>query len=411
MIALKPQAGCRLPHMRSEGQRTNLSIREATTTAGLISLRPGWEELSADAETASPFNSWTWLATWWQVFGGGYQLRIFVVRDGTRIIAIAPFYTMVFRLGPLRLRMLVPLGYGNDLTERLEILVARGRRGEIIACLSSHLIRRRKHLWDVMLWNGVWRDELPAQLRQLVRRASDTSYELRHLPGSWDEFVKGLNKSMRDNIKYYPRLLARHGHLMRIQIASSPEEVEAGLSEFLRLHHARAALSGTARHDDRFALPSHQRFLSRVAPALAEAGVMRLTILTVDGVNTAAQISLQCGETVYVYYSGFDPAWRRYSVAMIATAQCIRDALERGVMRVDFLSGSGQFKERWDTTRVTQGKVILLRDARYLTAASAIYTLLHYLVVERLSLRPRRGLSPRARLLRWIDAVLRPRSA
>jgi CelD/BcsL family acetyltransferase involved in cellulose biosynthesis len=410
MIALKLQAGCRRPHMRSENQRTSLSIREAITTASLISLRPDWEELSADAETASPFNSWTWLANWWQVFGGGYHLRIFVVRDGTRIIAIAPFYTMVFRLGPLRLRMLVPLGYGNDLTERLEILVARGWRAEAIACLSNHLVRRRKNLFDVMLWHGVLRDELSPQLRHLVRPASDTSYELRHLPGSWNMFVTGLNKSMRDNIKYYPRLLARHGHLMRVQIASSPEEMGSAIAEFLRLHHARAALTGTARHDDRFALPSHQQFLSRVAPALAEAGVMRLTILTVDSVNVAAQISLHCGGTVYIYYSGFDPAWRQYSVAMIATAQCIRDALERGASHVDFLGGSGQFKERWDTTRITQGKVILLRDAQYLTAAFAVYKLLHYLIIERLSLRPHRGLSPRARLLRWINALLRQSS-
>ena len=47
-----------------------------------------------------------------------------------------------------------------------------------------------------------------------MREDDTVSYEVRHLPGSWAQFVKGLNKSMRDNVKYYPRLLAREGRVL-----------------------------------------------------------------------------------------------------------------------------------------------------------------------------------------------------
>lgn len=404
-VARTPPGG-RQVHVQSGDRGMRLSIQEVTTQAGLDALRADWEALSAIAESASPFNSWLWLATWWQVFGGTYTLRVFVVRAGMRIIGIAPFYVLSFGIGPLRLRVLVPLGYGNDLTERLEILVARGRRADVIVQLGAHLARRRKRLWDVLIWDGVWRDELPAALQRMVRRTTTRSYEVRALPGSWDEFVKALNKSMRDNIKYYPRLLERTGHRVHTHVAAGPEEMAPALEEFLRLHRARAALTDTHRHVDRFALARHRRFLACVAPVLAAAGAMRITILSVDGVKCAAQIALQCGETVAVYYSGFDPGWRRYSVGMIATAQTLRDALERGARQVDFLGGAGQFKERWDTVPSKQGRVILLRDAPHLAVAFAAYRLLQYVVIDLLSLRAHRGLSPRDRLMRWLDVAL-----
>lgn len=200
-----------------------MRVEEVTTAAGLTALRAAWDTLFEQAETASPFNAWIWLATWWELFGTGKELRVFVVWDGDAAIAIAPFYTVVFRLGPARLRVLLQLGFGNDLTERIEPLVAAGRRAEALGCLGAHLACRRKSLWDIMIWNGVYGHELPLSLRRLARENHPIPYEVRALPGSWDEFVKGFNKSMRDNIKYYPRLLERHGHQPRMRIAATAE--------------------------------------------------------------------------------------------------------------------------------------------------------------------------------------------
>src|SRR5205085_337057 len=134
------------------------------------------------------------------------------------------------------LRVLMQLGRGNVLTERMEMLVARGRRTAAVARLAEHVVTRRRELWDVMIWTGVDRTELPPRLAQLVREDDPTSYEVRRLPGSWAAFVKGLNKSMRDNVKYYPRLLTRHGHAACTHIATAPQEMDAALAEFLRLH-------------------------------------------------------------------------------------------------------------------------------------------------------------------------------
>ncbi len=71
----QPHAGC--PDM--------FRVENMTTTAVLAALRPTWKALSADAEMASPFNSWLWQWTWWELFGAVKELRIGVIGSGTLV--------------------------------------------------------------------------------------------------------------------------------------------------------------------------------------------------------------------------------------------------------------------------------------------------------------------------------------
>jgi len=383
-----------------------MRIEEVTTRECLTALRPAWDSLFAQAETASPFNSWVWMATWWDLFGQGKELRVFVVREGDCVVGIAPFYSLSLKAGPLQVRTLMQIGRGNCLTELLEILVARGKRTEVVRELSRYLAERRRGLWNTLIWAGVERRELETGLARLTRIDDPTDYEERTLPDTWAAFVKGLNKSMRDNIKYYPHLLARRGHEAHTRFVTDPDEMHPALDEFVRLHRARAGLTDTRRHDDRFGRASHQEFLHRVAPTLAEQGMMRIALLAVDGQNAAAQITLEHGDTIYIYYSGFDPAWRQYGVAMSVTADCIRDALERGVRRVNFLRGTGQFKQRWDTTSAPVGKLTLCGDSLLMDAGFLAYRIQRTIIYERSPINARFGVSPQFRMLGWVGRVL-----
>jgi CelD/BcsL family acetyltransferase involved in cellulose biosynthesis len=384
-----------------------MRVEEVATAEGLAALRPAWDALFAEAETASPFNSWVWLATWWDLFGTGKELRVFIVWDGQRAVGIAPFYALAFKVGPLQLRVLMQLGRGNCLTEVLQMLVARGRRAEVVARLAEHLVQRRRGLWDAMIWAGVERAELPPCLARFIRVDDPTDYEVRTLPSTWTELVKNLNKSMRDNVKYYPRLLQRHGHEGQTHFATRPEDMGPALNEFLRLHRTRAEMAATRLHDDHFGRPAHTDFLRRVAPALAAQGMMRVALLAVDGANAAAQITLEHAGTVYIYYSGFDPAWRQYGVGMSVTADCIRDAMERGVQRVNFLRGGGQFKQRWDTQNVPLGKLTFLRDSPLMAAGFVAYRAQRTLLIQRAAVKGVHGISAQTRLLGWIGKALR----
>src|SRR5262245_43145510 len=89
------------PSTRSSAPPTALAVEWLTTDAGFQALEPEWRALAERDGAATVFQSWEWNAAWWQAFGTGRQLRLLIVREGKRVVGIAP---LVFRrLGPARL--------------------------------------------------------------------------------------------------------------------------------------------------------------------------------------------------------------------------------------------------------------------------------------------------------------------
>ena len=106
-------------------------------------------------------------------------------------------------------------------------------------------------------------------------------------------------------------------------------------------------------HGNRFRYPRRRAFLCEVAPLLAARGEIKIGMLRVRGDVVAAQMWLEKGQTMFMNYSGYLPGWAEYSVGMVCAAEAFKNGIARGIRRVEFLQGSGQFKERWDTQNRT----------------------------------------------------------
>src|SRR5436305_102541 len=65
----------------------------------------------------------------------------------------------------------------------------------------------------------------PTLARYVAGRGQPVSSVYRELPDTWEAFERDLNKSMRDNVRYYPRLMVRSGHAFVFEIAATPDEV------------------------------------------------------------------------------------------------------------------------------------------------------------------------------------------
>ena len=50
--------------------------------------------------------------------------------------------------------------------------------------------------------------------------------------------------------------------------------------------------------------------------------------------------------TRYLYNSGYDPRYRQLSVGLVSKILSIRDAVEQGLSRFDFLKGAEIYKQR-----------------------------------------------------------------
>lgn len=349
-----------------------LQVREVTTEDGFDCLRTVWNSLVDQLDTPSPFHSWEWNRTWWKHFGGRHRLRLLIFEEQGRVVGLAQLYQRGHGVGRLGLAMLFPLGWEGyrrmGLTEQLDLLFPATHRAQLLEALSAWLERRH---FSAMLLPGVASDEaLPDWLAQhiaIIGKRMLLPY--RELPGSWDELVKGLNKSMRDNVKYYPRLLLRSGYEFTFEVAQTPEEVAAALPVLMRLHTSRARSEVGRPHRDYFSYPDRRAFITAVAPLLAERSELRIGLLKICGETVAAQLWLERRATVFLYYSGFDPAWSKYSVAMVATAEALKWAIASGLTRVEFLRGADQFKRRWDTANRVQVHLLLARHAGFIRPA------------------------------------------
>src|SRR5262249_41048369 len=110
---------------------------------------------------------------------------------------------------------------------------------------------------------------------------------------------------------------------------------------------ARAEVVQGPRHPDHFPTARHQDFLRRVAHDLAVQGRFLACRLRVNGAIVASRLVFLTHNQLYFYYSGFDPAWSRYSVATTTMAECIKLAIERGLKAVNLSPGTDQGKTRW----------------------------------------------------------------
>lgn len=337
---------------RPPQMKPGISLDVVSTTAGFHALEPHWDRLVDRMEVPSPFLSWDWSRTWWEVFGHRRRLRVVVLREAGEVVGIAPFY----RLGYGPIQATVPLGWPDRLTEQMEPILPEPGRHALQSALSEWLLTQNA----MGLASGLERSTALIFGNRALR--DDVYFDWRFLPPKWDDLLDGLHRSMRGNIRYYPRLLERSGHRLAFRFAEDGESVRAALPTLFALHSTRAKATTGERHRDRLAEPARREFLQQLASVLTKHGAMKVGILEVDGVDVAAQLWFERNGTIFLHYSGYDPQWSKYSVAMIVTAEIIRVGVERSMRRVEFLRGTKQFKTRWNTEQRVQTDAYYVRQ-------------------------------------------------
>jgi CelD/BcsL family acetyltransferase involved in cellulose biosynthesis len=344
-MALMPSGGA-LWHAHSVLEMPSVEV--VTSAAGMDGLRSDWDRLVDMMDVPSPFLSWDWSRIWWEHFGGRHRMQMLVFREGGAIVGILALYRR--RYGPIT--VLVPFGWPDRLTEQMEPVVPTHSRARVLASLSAWLKSKR---FTIGLITGL--EGAAANMFRDQTLSDPVTFEWRMLPPTWDELTKDLTRSMRGNIRYYPRLMEREGHTLAYRTASSVDEVKAALPTLFRLHTERASETTGERHRDRLKYPKRREFLFHLADVLAPRGQMKIGILEVDGRDVAAHLWFERAGTMFIHYSGYEPGLSRYSVAMVTTSEIIRLGVAQGMRRIEFLRGSKAFKTRWNTVQRVQSDV------------------------------------------------------
>jgi len=295
------------------------------------SLSPDWRKLHDQLPTSPIFSSPEWSRAWWQEFGSAARLHLGAVRHQGRTIGIAP----------LLVKENVASFIGaDDVCDYLDFVIEPGKEEDFFRVLHDNLAGRGIIRLDMAplrpdstvltsLMDIAQRQGWPASCSR-----EDVSVEL-NLPATWEEYLQMLTGKQRHELKRKLRRLSEEGDMnYRTSTDANARDVDTFLRLFRDSRQDKAA----------FLTPSMESFFRSLANTMVEEKLLRLNILELNTSPVAATMSFDYKKDRYLYNSGYDPQYSWLSVGVLSKALCIKDSIERGRKRFDFLKGDEEYK-------------------------------------------------------------------
>jgi CelD/BcsL family acetyltransferase involved in cellulose biosynthesis len=277
-------------------------------------------------------------------------------------------------VGPIRVRQLQFFGADPNITEQRGMLALPEWEAEAYRALVGHALHNAED-WDSMLLSGV-----PAAL-DLGALATSPDFEwvgqtadyTLGLPDSWAAFRTALPRNIKESLRKCYNSLKRDGLEFRLEVAESVDSVEPALERFFALHDARATLGDTVHHFNIFSTAEAQLFLKDVCRRFASRGALRIFQLLIGERVVAVRIGFVASDTLYLYYSGYDPEFAQYSVMTTTVAEAIQYGIRHGFSRVNLSTGKDVSKARWAPTERVTRQALLISSSRRAKISNHVY--------------------------------------
>ena len=79
---------------------------------------------------------------------------------------------------------------------------------------------------------------------------------------------------------------------------------------------------------------------------MAEAKILKLFFLDLDTIPAAAVMCFDYGSTRYLYNNGYDPRFRSLSVGFLSKVFSLKEGIQSGSKKYDFLKGAEVYKHQ-----------------------------------------------------------------
>jgi len=303
------------------------------TEESFASLNSYWTDSRHNLNWGSIFVFPGWLQVSWQVFGSGAELYLGVVRQREKIIGIAPLLVKEETASIIG---------SADVCDYLDFIVAPGMGRDFFSVLLDDLRQKGINHLDLRRLRPD-----STVLTDLVAIAKERRYDIRYqlvdvsleleLPSTWDEYLAKLTGKQRREVRRKLRRLWEAGNV-DYHIVDDSAAVHDVMDTFLKL------FSESREDKATFMTAQMESFFRSLADTMAEAGLLRLGILELDTLPTAIVMCFDYNDCVYLYNSGYNPRYSALSVGLLCKVLCIKDSIQRGRKRFDFLKGGEPYK-------------------------------------------------------------------
>ena len=324
--------------------------------SGFASLEEEWTGLYERCPTATPFQSWAWLYSWWEHYGKGYELRLITVRDDEGLlVGLAPLM-QDRRWGFGRLSFV-----GTGITDYLDILASEGWEERVSGAVVEALGRLDD--WRVADMQELRPGALTWSLFRIWEGMRTSSWQS-SCPGmeveAWDELLASRSRNHRSTLRRSLRRAEKDGVYSRL---ASMADAEEAVGRWIVLH--REAWGG------KNIAPEHldQRFKAHMRTAVREMiarDIGGISEFWRDGEVVASQLLLFGKDFVGQYLFGAtQQTLQRYQVNSLYIKDAVTIAHDRRSLYLDMLRGEESYKLRWKAVLVPNHRLILGRDLLY----------------------------------------------
>jgi CelD/BcsL family acetyltransferase involved in cellulose biosynthesis len=307
----------------------NLSITEEN----LDSLKSYRGDSRQKLNWSSVFVLPEWMDVWLRVFGTGAATRLRTVRDGDEVIAVAPLMTKdntAFFIGD------------TDVCDYLDFVVTPGREKESLEVILKDLERSNinrlelKHVRPDSITLTVLASLAESSGYHVETVKENVSFEM-DLPASFDEYLTKLSSKQRHEVRRKLRRLNEEG-TVEFRFIGEGVDVSAAMDTFFKM------FVESRRDKADFMTEKMASFFRLLADTMGRLGLLKLGVLELDGRPLAEIMCFDYQDNIYLYNSGYDPDYVSLSAGLLSKVLAIKDSIEKGKKRFDFLKGAETYK-------------------------------------------------------------------
>ena len=274
-----------------------------------------------------------WLQVWQQVFATKVQTHFIVGKQENRVIGIAP---LMFT------DQTASIIGSPDVCDYADFIVAPEKGTEFCTALLHTLkqggiknldlvsVRPDSVVMTVMC-------EVAQQHGCGVICTEDEVTIERDLPATWEEYLQSLSAKQRHEVRRKLRRLEEAGavdfHFVE-DTESMPGFMDLFLKQFVESRDDKAI----------FMTAQMEEFFRSMVDAIYKAGLLRPAVFELDDIPVAALIAFEYHDVTYLYNSAYDTSYSLLSVGVLSKALRIKDSIERGRKKFDFLKGDERYK-------------------------------------------------------------------
>jgi CelD/BcsL family acetyltransferase involved in cellulose biosynthesis len=318
-----------------------LKVETYTEQSVFETFRAEWNQLLDQTAVNRIFLTWEWQSNWWAAYQPG-QLWILAVRhDDGQLVGLAPWFIEEREKTGRTVRSIGCV----DVTDYLTVMAHQDYEQAVFEALAEYVTENQSHYDTIDLCNIPENTSILKYLPALLEeRGFEVEVKLQDvcpvidLPDDWADYMDLLDKKQRHELRR--KMRRAQSANMDWYTVDDEAGVDAELDVFLELMAAASPEKAEFLQDEK-----NVRFFKLVIPEMHRAGWLQLAFLKIDEAYAAAYLNFIYQNDVLVYNSGLNlEVGAALSPGIILLANLIREAIEQGRSRFDFLRGDEKYK-------------------------------------------------------------------